>query len=336
MDEILNSRTLPEDGLLPVQVAPFGEFKGVKNKADGTSEPFVQNLDRAAFDRILNAWRSKGAPELLVDADHDSANGGSTKAYAWASNLRVEADGLYADFKFTDEGAKAVNAREYRFVSPVFSLYEDGEIADLTSIALTNCPNLPVSFVLNADQKKHPIRVRFVGDQPKIGAKWDPKKKDYAHKLHPIATNTNPTRKDNPNMEKILSALGLGPDASEDDAVAAIEAMKQENSDAKAAALNSEAEKFADEHKDRIENRQAMIDLYVKNGKEVAESFLAAFKAPEKKAETPVQTVLNSTTVATPDKPSALRDGLAKCKNAKERAAYVTAHAREFAAETLN
>ena len=38
----------------------------------------------------------------------------------------------------------------------------------------------------------------------------------------------------------------------------------------------------------------------------------------------------------TPDAPSALRDGLAKCKNAKERAAYVTAHAREFAAETLN
>lgn len=301
MQSILNSRTLPEDGLLPVQVAPFGEFKGVKNKADGTSEPFVQNLGRAAFDRILNAWRSKGAPELLVDADHDSANGGSTKAYAWASNLRVEADGLYADFKFTDEGAKAVNAREYRFVSPVFTLYEDGEIADLSSIALTNRPNLPVSCVLNRESSG----------------------------VVPVEDT-----KEKPNMEKILSALGLGPDASEDDAVAAIEAMKQENSDAKAAALNSEAEKFADEHKDRIENRQAAIDLYVKNGREVAESFLAAFKAPEKKAKTPVQTVLNSQDGKRPDLKSTVREGLAQCRNAAERVAYVTAHAAELA-ETM-
>ena len=333
MNQILNSeQTLPESLTLSVQVAPFGEFKGLKRKPDGSAEPFVQNLDQAAFERILNTWRSKGAPELLVDADHTSCDGGSTKAYAWASNLRIEADGLYADFKFTGEGAEAVNSREYRFVSPVFNLYDSGEIASISSIALTNRPNLPVSCVLNADQKKHPIRVRWEKDQLKIGAKWDPKKKDYAHKLHAIATNTNPNERKT-EMEKILSALGLGPDASEDDAVAAIEAMKTQISDANAAALNAEAEKFADENKDRIENRQAAIDLYVKNGKETAEAFLAALKAPEKAPETPVQTVLNSKTSTTPDAPSALREGLAKCKNAAERVSYVTAHASEFAAE---
>ncbi len=301
MNQILNSeQTLPECLTLSVQVAPFGEFKGLKRKPGGSAEPFVQNLDRAAFERILNAWRSKGAPELLVDADHASCDGGSTRAYAWASNLRIEADGLYADFKFTDEGAKAVNSREFRFVSPVFNLYDNGEIASISSIALTNRPNLPVSCVLNRESSGV---VKVEGN------------------------------KGNQNMEKILSALGLGPEASEDDAVAAIEAMKKQVSDANAAALNAEAEKFADENKDRIENRQAAIDLYVKNGKETAEAFLAALKAPEKAPETPVQTVLNSKTTTTPGATSALRDGLAKCKNAAERVSYVTAHASEFAAE---
>ena len=303
MNVILNSKErLAVDGSPhPVQVAPFGEFQGVKHKADGTTEPFAQNLDRAAFERILNAWQAKGAPELLVDADHDSANGGSTRAYAWAANLRIESDGLYADFKFTDEGAKVVNDREYRFVSPVFSLSEDGEIASLESIALTNRPNLPVSCVLNRES---------------------------------AGVVTVEDTKEKPNMEKILSALGLGPDASEDDAVAAIETMKTKISDAEAAALNAEAEAFADEHKDRIENRQAAIDLYVKNGKETAEAFLAAFKAPAKAPETPVQTVLNTKTTATPVLKSTVREGLAKCKNAAERVDYVTAHAAELA-ETM-
>jgi len=300
-NQILNSaQSLPSDGPLVVQIAPFGEFRGVLNKADGSKTPIVQHLDGAAFERILNAWESAGRPELLVDADHASCGGGSTRAYAWASNLRVSTGGLYADFKFTDEGAKAVNSREFRFVSPVFDVAENGEIAALSSVALTNKPNLPVSCVLNSSD---------------------------------TGVTTVEDNKGKPKMEKILSALGLPPDASEDAAVAEVEAMKKKLSDANTAALNSEAEKFADENKDRIENRQAVIDLYVKNGKEVATAFLAALKAPAKAPEKPAQTILNSNAGTTPTATSALRDGLAKCKNAAERVSYVTAHAAEFAAE---
>lgn len=299
---ILNSsQTLPTDAPLSVQLAPFGEFKGVLHKADGKTTPIVQQLDRDAFDRILNAWREKGSPELLVDADHLSCEGGSTKAFAWASNLRVEEGGLYADFKFTDSGSAAVNSREYRFVSPVFDVADSGEVVGLSSVALTNKPNLPVSCVLNREA---------------------------------TGVTTVEDNKETPNMEKILSALGLASDASEDDAVAAIESLKKERSDAKAEVLNHEAQAFADEHKDKIENREAFIDLYVKNGKEVATAFIAAIKAPAKAPEKPAQTVLNTKTNTTPaTSVSPLRDGLAKCRNAQERCAYVTAHAAEFAAE---
>lgn len=298
---ILNSvQSIEGDAPLSVQLAPFGEFKGILNKADGKKTPIVQHLDKAAFERILNAWNAAGSPELLVDADHLSCEGGSTKAFAWASNLRVEDGGLYADFKFTDAGRAAVNSREYRFVSPVFNCDRNGEAVGLQSVALTNRPNLPVSCVLNRES---------------------------------TGVNNVEDNKETKNMEKILSALGLGPDASEDDAVAAIEGLKKERSDAQAAVLKNEAEAFADEHKDKIENRQAVVDLYVKNGKEVATAFIAAVKAPATVTEKPVQTVLNAKSGVTPGTVTPLREGLAKCKNAAERCAYVTAHAAEFAAE---
>lgn len=298
---VLNSaQSIPDDGLLPVQVAPFGVFKGVLHKAEGKKEPFVQHLDADAFSRIVEAWNAKGAPEILIDADHVSAGGSSTRAFGWARNLRVEDAGLFADFALTPVGRAAVENREYRFVSPVFSVSENGGIASLTSIALTNKPNLPVACVLNSSES---------------------------------GVNNVEEEKEHPEMDEIKTLLGLGADATPEDVANAVKALQQKVADNEAAALNAEAEKFADDNKDRIENRQAVVDLYVKNGKDVAEAFLAAFKAPEKAPEKPAQTVLNSKTDVTPGTVTPLREGLAKCKNAAERAAYVTAHAAEFAAE---
>ncbi|MBR7086342.1 MAG: hypothetical protein IKI47_02205, partial [Prevotella sp.] len=58
------------------------------------------------------------AGEILVDADHESENGGSTAALAWITALRADpATGLWANMKWTDEGAAAVSGRRYRFVS---------------------------------------------------------------------------------------------------------------------------------------------------------------------------------------------------------------------------
>lgn len=292
---------IPDSGVLEVQVAPFGSFDGILHNADGSKKPFVQQLDEAAFGRVLDAWTKAGSPELLIDADHTSCEHGSTRAYGWAKNLRIESGrGLVADFAFTPAGREAVNGREYRFVSPVFNVDERGQITSLESVALTNTPNLPVACVLNRSE----TGVTSVEDQ-----------------------------KGKPAMDEIKSLLGLAADATPEDVAAAVKALQQKVADAEAAALNREAEKCADENKDRIENRQAFIDLYVKNGKETATQFLAALKPPAAPA-TPAQQVLNAKTVTTPASAvSTLRDGLAKCKNAAERAAYVTAHAAEFAAE---
>jgi phage I-like protein len=282
---------------LEVQVAPFGKFDGVMH-SEGKDKPIVQNLDQEAFERIINA---AGGKEILVDADHTSADGGSTRAYAWAKDLRIDNErGLLATFCFTPFGQKTIEEREYRFVSPTFGCSKNGDILSLTSIALTNKPNLPVSCVLNSSES---------------------------------GVTTVEEGKD-PEMEELKTLLGLGPDATPEDVASAVKALQQKVADADAAALKNEAEACADANKDKIENRKAFVDLYVKNGKDVATAFLAAVKTPAKAPEEPAQTILNANAGTTPTVGvSPLREGLAKCKNAEERVSYITAHAAEFAAE---
>ena len=147
-----------EDGAKPavrVQLSPFGEFV---LRDGGKRSGTVQHCSRAAFEAMVANWKSMGEPDVLVDVDHASATGGSTEAAAWAKNLRVEDDGLCADFELTPKGRELVEGKCYRFVSPGWTLADDGTPVALCSVALTNRPNLPVKPVVNADfdESKHP------------------------------------------------------------------------------------------------------------------------------------------------------------------------------------
>ena len=108
------------DGAKPtvrVQLSPFGEFTlRDGGKRNGT----MQHCTRAAFEAMVANWRAQGAPDVLVDVDHASATGGSTEAAAWAKNLRVEDDGLCADFELT-----LVN--DYEYTGTSYSYYDNGE-----------------------------------------------------------------------------------------------------------------------------------------------------------------------------------------------------------------
>ena len=132
---------------LTVQLSPFGEFVlHDGGKMNGT----VQRCSREAFEAMVANWKAAGSPEILVDVDHGSATGRSTEAAAWAKNLRVEDCGLCADFELTPRGRDLTGGRQYRFVSPGWTLAKDGTPLALCSVGLTNTPNLPVKPVVNA------------------------------------------------------------------------------------------------------------------------------------------------------------------------------------------
>lgn len=93
---------------------------------------------------------------LPVDVNHAeelrAASGEAVPAYAWIEALDAREDGVYGRLAFNARGAAAVKAREYRFISPVFSYDKASrEIKRLESAALVNSPN----FALALNRRGH-------------------------------------------------------------------------------------------------------------------------------------------------------------------------------------
>ena len=225
-----------------VLLAPWGIYPN-----EGTN----QRVDEASA-RIL---RENFRDQVLVDADHSSAEGGSTEALAWIVALEDSPDGIAARFKWTDRGAEAVSGRRYRFVSPEWTVDDAGRPDRLLSCALTNRPNIPSKPILN----------RAPSGQTDSAA----------------GGSGEPTRK--PEMEELKKLLGLAPDADDAAVLAAVQAIQAELAASKEAALNSEAEAFADENKDKVEDREALKNSYKANP-ELARAIVRNVKAPAKPA----------------------------------------------------
>lgn len=262
----MNAKGLPGtvragDTLAAVQICPFGEWQGGER---------VQVCDRAAFEQVVAAWRAGGAKEVLMDFEHASEADrvdSDTRAAAWISNLAVDGErGLVGDLKFTDQGADAVANRRLRFLSPVWPLDADGRPARLKSVALTNRPNIPVAPVLN---KRFP-------DGPE----------------NPAAPG-NPETKETSEMDKLKELLGLAPEATDEDVAAAVAKLVRAKKDAEAAALEREADEFAQSNKAKLDPAVCKAQ-YIAN-KEACRAIVAAI--PE--AQDPPQVVLNK--AKTPD-----------------------------------
>ena len=310
------------DGAKPtvrVQLSPFGEFTlRDGGKRNGT----MQHCTRAAFEAMVANWRAQGAPDVLVDVDHASATGGSTEAAAWAKNLRVEDDGLCADFELTPRGRELVEGKSYRFVSPGWTLADDGTPLSLCSVALTNRPNLPVKPVVNADD---------------------------AGGRDPDDPNNN--QKGNPEMDlkKIAAALGLAETATEEEVLAAIAAMTEANAQAAEEAANAKAEAFAENAvkagKIAAESKDAVKAAFRKSP-EVAEAMLnslAAVAAPRAplpdfgRAKTPQ--ALNAQKPGADADPVAVYNAYVAMPDGAEKDAYLAANAEKIEAgyaKTLN
>ena len=299
------------DGAKPtvrVQLSPFGEFTlRDGGKRNGTT----QHCTRAAFEAMVANWRAQGAPDVLVDVDHASATGGSTEAAAWAKNLRVEDDGLCADFELTPRGRELVEGRSYRFVSPGWTLADDGTPLSLCSVALTNRPNLPVKPVVNADDAG--------GRDPD-----DP---------------STPT-KGNPEMEfkEFAAALGLPETASKEEIIAAIAAMTEANAQAAEEAANAKAEAFAENavKSGKIAaNSKDAVKAAFRKSPEVAEAMLnslAAVAAPKAplpdfgKAKTPQ--ALNAQKPGADADPVAVYNAYVAMPEGADKDAYLAANAQ--------
>ena len=110
---------------------------------------------------------------------------------------------------------------------------------------------------------------------------------------------------------------------------AATEDMKKERDEAVAECRSVRADAFLRKHAAVIGDAAACREVYLKDP-DLAEKMVAACRAP---APSKAQQVLAPARAAQPPKAGGALEGLAKCRSAQERVAYVMAHAADFAAE---
>lgn len=145
-----------------VMIAPIGEYDGTTTTGEVVKEIF--NVED--YEQIVFKFHEDGQ-ELPLDRDHASMKKPlerDTQAYGWIYDLRLmsggadDYNGLYAKFRWTDEGRNLVLSRAYRFLSPVFTLSEDGHPTSLVNVALTNRPNFDLPPIFNTEAtKENPI-----------------------------------------------------------------------------------------------------------------------------------------------------------------------------------
>ena len=308
---------------IDVLVSPLGTFP----HPDGE-----QLCTREAFDALVAKWEADGKPEILVDFDHASETGGPTEAAAWATNLTSDEDGLHAKFRMTDKGAEALTATRYRYLSPAWYVDEEGHPTELSTIALTNRPNLPVPRLLNRKPDAEPAPAQ----NAEAGEAHLPDPAGAGEGNPPEEGNTTEPQKN--DMDKLREMLGLAAEATDEEVLAAVDALRAERDQlrsekeqmeaaAKEAALDAEADKFVEEQGDKIADKEACKNAYKQNP-EATRALFNALRVPAKPAEpAPDGKPARVVDVNAAQKP-ADADLLANCKSGADEIAWALRNAK--------
>ena len=154
MDNLID-KTIDNGTIENVHIAPLGDFYG--SKADGSA--IEEHITLNSLQRIADNLNANNE-EVLLDIDHQSTREGNkknTSAVGWFHKFVVDpVKGLFANLKLTKMGKELIENREYRYVSPTFSLDENGEPSMLHSVGATNLPAFKgnIKPILNTEAKE--------------------------------------------------------------------------------------------------------------------------------------------------------------------------------------
>ena len=130
----------PKDGR--IQLLPYGEFRAVDGRPHDAPAWFLTEENGNDVVALANSSRN----QLVVDYEHQTLykekNGQPAPAAGWMRWLEFTPKGLFADVEWTDKAAAAIAAKEYRYISAVFSYDTEGYVRKIYHAALTNYPAL--------------------------------------------------------------------------------------------------------------------------------------------------------------------------------------------------
>ena len=133
-------------------VLPFGD--PIRTRDDRT---FIMR-DAAHAERVLAATANTlGGVEMMIDYDHQAAYAGEGKgnqapAAGWVKKLSVGEKGIVAQVEWTAPARAALEAREYRYISPDFRFArQTGEVTRIVRAGLTNSPALDLPALAHVE-----------------------------------------------------------------------------------------------------------------------------------------------------------------------------------------
>lgn len=181
-----------------LQLTPVGPFRSRDGRP---AECAAWNIDAAIAQRVIARAAARQTP-FVIDYEHQTLytekNGQPAPAAGWFKGLEWrDGEGLFAsDAEWTAKASAHIDAREYLYFSPVFSYHpQTGEVLQMLMGALTNNPGI------DGMQEVVALAARFI----------DP----------PTEEVRMPEL-----LKKLLAALGLAETATEQDALAAMTALK--------------------------------------------------------------------------------------------------------------
>ncbi|KAA6405661.1 phage protease [Candidatus Tokpelaia sp.] len=218
---------------------------------------------------VIAAFTANQGP-LAVDYEHAQdilpEIGEKAPASGWIEELQTRDDGLYARIEWTAEAARAIAAREYRYISPSFSHLKNGYITKLIGAGLVNRP----AFIMHAlarrqqqqkQKQEHEMSLQAIAAS--LGLKEDAIEKDI---IAAIAGQKSDREKE---RQALCSAMAVKSDSDMPTIIKAVEAQKLAAAEAVAKSKQSEGEQtalaalqtqFAEGQKELAELRGQMRD----------------------------------------------------------------------------
>ena len=136
-----------------ITLIPAANFKGF----DGRGPYRLDQPDHvvAATEEMIAKHMTAGLP---LDFDHATdfaaPEGRQAPAAGWIKQVRAVNGVIQGRIEWTPKGKDAVEAHEYRYVSPVFEYDDEGRVVRLLRAALTNNPNLNLPAIASVESAR--------------------------------------------------------------------------------------------------------------------------------------------------------------------------------------
>lgn len=151
LEDLAKTYASPQD--LPdgvnIQLFPHGSFSARDGRPSSMTKGSLKAwcMNESVGTSLVAAVKARATP-LVIDYEHQSRhtvnNGQPAPAAGWIESVvYLDGHGLFAAVTWTERAKVFIEAGEYRYISPVFTFdMQSGAVQSLVSAALTNTPAL--------------------------------------------------------------------------------------------------------------------------------------------------------------------------------------------------